>query len=140
METIKRIRKGIISWILFFAAMLTIFDFFIKYRSDMKSVIVLIKQLDFSLIGQVLQIIGFAIVLVVPLILIINILILRKPKRDLADLVVPFLLQKDQLIDSKRGFDKKVKEYFIIKIGLILIICGLSIVIGMKVYNYFGIR
>ncbi len=140
METIKRIRKGIISWILFFAAMLTIFDFFIKYRSDMKSVIVLIKQLDFSLIGQVLQIIGFAIVLVVPLILIINILILRKPKRDLADLVVPFLLPQDQWIDSKRGFDKKVKEYFIIKIGLILIICGLSIVIGMKVYNYFGIR
>ena len=140
METIKRIIKGTISLILIFAAIVTIFDFFFKYRSDMKSVVMLLKQLNLSLIGQVLQIIGFAIVLAVTLILIVNNLILRKPKRDLADIVVPFLLPQEQWIDSKREFDKKVKEYFIIKFGLIVIICGLLIVIGMKVYTYFVIR
>jgi hypothetical protein len=136
MDKLKKITKQICSLILLISAIVTIIDFFIKYWSNMKLVVTLLKVFDLYLIGQVLQILGFMLVIASPFILIVNNWIFHKPKQNLVDLVIPFLLPQEEWIDSKMRYNKKLRVYFTIKIGLIIIICGLSFMVAIKLFSY----
>lgn len=113
-----------------------IFDFYMKYKSDFKNLVIHIKQLDFNLIGQIVLIIGFSLIL--PIIVTLSIkrvFKLKKPRRDGLDYIAEILLPEEQLKNSKTKHRKKLKRYYIINVGLYLIFLGIFITVAIKIFN-----
>lgn len=95
-----------------------------------------IKNLNILQLGQVMQIIGI-IILVSALLIFIFLLIFKRyqPQRGLVDIVAPLLLSKDVIGDTEAKFNKRVDNYIIVRIGVIIVIIGIVTSLVLKIFG-----
>jgi hypothetical protein len=134
-KTIQKI-KEILAIISYVAAFITIIDFFLNFKSKKEKLTDFINHFDLALFGQILQMVGIIIIISGILVLLfIKIFNRYEPKRDLADIIAPFLLSKDVIGDTQEKFEKKRRRFIIIRIGVCIIIIGFVIVVVMKLWD-----
>lgn len=132
----KKIIKIIIAIVGLIYSISQIFDVYMKYKSNINGLISKVKEFDFVLIGQLLLIIGFAVFTsLIIAFLIKRIFKINRPRRDALDYFVENLLPEEQLTNSEPKHRKKLKKYNIINLGLHIIILGILIIVGAKLFG-----
>ena len=105
------------------------------YRLDIDSFYNQIKSYNIIAIGEAFAIIGTLIFIAIVLIYFIVKLIVREPQKSVVDLVAPILLPKEELGTS--DYTKERIEYWFVVIGVSLMVTGVLLVFGEKLFNYF---
>lgn len=133
---IKKIGRSSVILIGLIFSITQIFDVYMKYKSDFKGVITHIKQFNFHLISQLVIILGFSFILTVIVVLFVKwVFRIKRPKRTVLDYFAEILLSEDQLDNSEPKHQKRLKKYKLITSGLYIILFGLFIMIGVKIFQ-----
>jgi hypothetical protein len=62
-------------------------------------------------------------------------LILKAPRRNLVDLIVPFLLAKDSYTDSEDEYKRKRVKYFLNVLSIIMFLVGSAMLIYKEIIS-----
>lgn len=135
MKQVYKLLKIIAAIIALIAAIITIIDFTVNFDEFKPKFLGILNNIDFMIIGQILQIIGlFIVVSGVCIYIFIKIYNRYEPSRGIIDIISPLLLSKDIIGDPEQKFDNKLRLFIYIRIGVITLIIGLISIIFTKIY------
>ncbi len=118
----------------YISSIIAIVELIINFEHIKSKITEMLYDFDFYFIGQVIQILGL-IVVVSGILIYMFLKVYNKfePERSLAEIIAPLLLSKDVIGDSEAKFEKKLKLFKYIRIGVVILIIGFVIMIITRI-------